>query len=110
MTQLPPVTKKAFDTFVILANKQSEHPLDWDRFYLFVRATHRNHVRLRPSELKLLLVTSGFDRDYSEELMRVYEHGRLILGSDEAYLRGTETWRSRARREADAHRNREPTG
>ena len=107
-TTIPPKTKQVFDRFVTLANKQAVHPYDWDRFRDFVRAAHRHHVRLKPTDLKALLDHQGFDTDESNLLALVYEHGRLLLGSDPGYLYRHETFEARARREADAQRNTGP--
>ena len=107
-TTIPPKTKQVFDRFVTLANKQAVHPYDWDRFRDFVRAAHRHHVRLTPTDLKTLLDHQGFDTGESQVLALVYEHGRLLLGSDPGYLHRQETLQARARRELDARRNARP--
>lgn len=73
---LPPKAGEAFHTFVALANKSALHPLDWRRFYQFVRVCHNGRARATASDIKRLLVKAGFDESYAEEIANVYEHGR----------------------------------
>ncbi len=52
---LPPGANGVFNKFVVLANKSSLHPLDWKRFYEFVRFCHAHRVKLYEDEIERLL-------------------------------------------------------
>jgi hypothetical protein len=69
--RLPPQTSKLFKRFAVLANHSSLHPLDWQRFYEFVRLS-----RGEASEptLAALLVKEGFSRSKAEYVADIYGH------------------------------------
>lgn len=69
--KLPPRSAQLFKTFAVLANTSSLHPLDWQRFYDFVRAS-RN--QLYEEELSRLLVKEGFSRSYADRIAEIYSH------------------------------------
>lgn len=66
-----PLTITLFDRFAILANTHSLHPLDWDRFYTFVRESRQE---IPGHELRAMLVARGFSRDKAEHLAEIYAH------------------------------------
>ena len=72
----------SFQLFVRMANKSRLHPLDWERFYSFVRVCESSSESLSESDLSRILKQSGFDAEYSELLSAIYYHGRRILRSD----------------------------
>jgi len=78
--KLPPKAKQLFERFVRLANKRALHPLDWKRFYGFVRFCHAYHIKLQDSSLSRLLVLSGFSEKEAHYLADLYRHQREILG------------------------------
>ncbi len=80
-TELPPATRKLFVQFVNCANRRVLHPLDWRRFYAFVRFCHSRRVRLYDSELKHLLIRAEFPPLVADRLALVYEHGRKLLST-----------------------------
>ena len=65
------------------------HPLDWQRFYTFIRTADRVRLRLHEEDIAYLLVREGFDEEYARSIANIYEHGRGILGwpQDPAVLR-----------------------
>jgi hypothetical protein len=75
---LPPKAGKAFRSFVDLANKNALHPLDWRRFYQFVKFSHQGGIQATAADIERLLVNSGFEESYAEEIARVYYHGREL--------------------------------
>lgn len=72
---LPPKCAKLFNRFAALANKPSLHPLDWRRFYEFVRDC-RSRKTLSKDQFALLLTESGFPDDYAQHIASVYAHLR----------------------------------
>lgn len=69
--KLPPRSAKLFKKFAVLANTSSLHPLDWRRFYEFVRASRR---QLYEEEISQLLVKEGFEKPYADRIATVYHH------------------------------------
>lgn len=69
--QLPPHSKRLFERFSILANKRSLHPLDWERFYLFVRNSRRE---IPEGTLRSLLVQKGLPAETAQMLSDLYHH------------------------------------
>src|SRR6185295_10005956 len=62
---LPPKANKAFLSFVSLANKSVLHPLDWRRFYQFVKICHQNRIQAVAADIERLLVKAGFEESYA---------------------------------------------
>lgn len=59
------------DRFAVLANQKSFHPLDWDRFYRFVKESRSS----APMEvIRALLIERGFPVDRAANLAELYEH------------------------------------
>jgi len=81
MKKLPKRTKHFFDQFVAAANKQVLHPLDWQRFYIFIQAAHEGRTKLTEGELEEILVANGFSDDMAGRLSYVYFHGRRLWSS-----------------------------
>jgi hypothetical protein len=69
--QLPPQSKRLFEQFSILANTRALHPLDWERFYLFVRNSRRE---LPEGTLRPLLIQKGFSSETAQMLSELYHH------------------------------------
>jgi hypothetical protein len=71
--KLPPQCAKLFQRFAVLANKSVLHPLDWKRFYKFVRNCR---IRLRTSEDEMtrLLMKEGFSEEYAQHISEIYVH------------------------------------
>lgn len=77
--ELPPATRRLFVRFVNCANRSALHPLDWRRFYQFVRYCHGRHVKLSQGRLHVLLVRGHFPERNAEYLADIYEHCRKTL-------------------------------
>lgn len=71
--RLPPQCAKFFSRFVALANKTSLHPLDWRRFYEFVRDC-RSRARYSEEEIARLLIKEGFSEKYANYIGDIYGH------------------------------------
>lgn len=76
---LPPGATKYFERFCALANTFVLHPLDWQRFYRFVRFCHLRRVRIAGPDVERLLVKNGFSADYAARISQVFDHGRALL-------------------------------
>lgn len=70
-TKLTSRTKILFERFAVLANTASLHPLDWGRFYAFVR---EGRQELPGYELRVMLIARGFSGEKAEHLSEVYVH------------------------------------
>jgi len=71
--KLPPQSAKLFNRFTILANKSGLHPLDWRRFYEFVRNS-RMRTQLTDEDIARLLIKEGFSEQYARHIAEVYGH------------------------------------
>lgn len=69
--QLPPQAMRLFERFSVLANTRSLHPLDWERFYLFVRNSRREAPE---GIIRLLLIKGGFSLEKAQMLSELYHH------------------------------------
>jgi hypothetical protein len=76
---LSPGANKVFRKFVTLANKHSLHPLDWKRFYEFVRFCHAHHVKMYEDEIEWLLNKEGFGEKKSRYMADIYMHCKRML-------------------------------
>lgn len=76
---LSPGAKKVFRRFVTLANKRSLHPLDWKRFYEFVRFCHAHRIKLYEDEVEWLLGKEGFGEKKSSYIADIYMHCKRML-------------------------------
>lgn len=83
---LPPGAQKVFEHFALRANKSDLHPLDWNRFYMFVRYCHTRRVVLGEESLCRILVRSGFAENDGWEIAGAYRHIR-------AFLKAPKNWR-----------------
>lgn len=66
---------KLFRRFTSLANKSGLHPLDWRRFYIFVRSS-RTRNGLLDEDMARLLIKQGFSEQYASHIAEVYGHLR----------------------------------
>lgn len=64
-------TLMLLDRFSVIANQSSLHPLDWRRFYEFVRDSRQE---LRFEVLESLLIERGFSKGKANQLAEVYAH------------------------------------
>jgi hypothetical protein len=71
--KLSPQSEKLFKRFAVLANKSVLHPLDWFRFYDFVRS-NRMRRPLYENDMAHLLVKEGFSSQYATYIASVYFH------------------------------------
>jgi len=78
---LPPKANKIFKTFVSSANRNILHPLDWRRFYIFIRHCRSRKVNIYPDDLKRLLIEYGFEETKASYLADIFSHGRNLLGT-----------------------------
>jgi hypothetical protein len=65
--------------FAVLCNKDSLHPLDWRRFYLFVVHAHQRRVGWDELEIRAKLKALGFDEKHAVDLSNAYWHIRCAL-------------------------------
>ncbi|OOE65899.1 hypothetical protein BZG20_10945 [Salinivibrio sp. IB868] len=73
--KLPPQSQKLFKRFTNLANRTGLHPLDWRRFYEFVRDS-RMRKPLSEEDMVFLLNKEGFPEEYAREIAEIYTHLR----------------------------------
>ncbi len=71
--RLPPASAKLFEQFAFLANKRALHPLDWRRFYRFIRQ-NRMKKRLHAEDLVRMLTKEGFKEDYARRIAEIHDH------------------------------------
>jgi hypothetical protein len=69
--QLSPKAMCLLEQFAVLANKRSLHPLDWERFYLFVR---NSRFEAPEGILGPLLIKRGFPIEKARMLAELYHH------------------------------------
>jgi hypothetical protein len=65
--------------FAVLCNKESPHPLDWRRFYLFAVFAHRRQLGWDEFDLRSRLRTLGFDEKRAADFSNAYWHIRCAL-------------------------------
>lgn len=71
--KLPHQSAKLFKHFTALANKSCLHPLDWQRFYKFIRDS-RIRRPLADKDIAYLLFKEGFSEEYANHITEVYRH------------------------------------
>lgn len=71
--KLPPTAGELFKRFTSMANTLSLHPLDWQRFYEFVRDS-RMRTPLSEEDMARLLTKDGFSEQYALKIAGVYDH------------------------------------
>jgi hypothetical protein len=81
---LPKFARKKFESFLSNPSiwKQEVtflHPLDWQKFYSFVRHCHRYKVKVSAAEIKCLLREANFQEDFAEYVAEVFSHGMALL-------------------------------
>lgn len=64
-------TTSLLDSFTVLANTSSLHPLDWRKFYALVRETRQE---IPQSEFRAALRQAGFSAEKAGYLSDLYEH------------------------------------
>jgi len=64
-------TASLLDSFAVLANTSSLHPLDWKRFYGLVR---EGRQEIPIGELRAALQEAGFSLEKADHLSELYEH------------------------------------
>ena len=79
MATFPEEVRKSWTQFIFHANKSRLHPLDWQRFYDFIIASHKLETETTETDVALLLEENGFSEAYATLLSHVYHHGRRIL-------------------------------
>ena len=72
---LNPAFIKLLKRFAHLANKSALHPLDWRRFYEFVRDC-RSRAPYSEEEMARLLIKEGFSETYATYIGEIYVHLR----------------------------------
>ncbi len=60
-----------FERFATLANKASLHPLDWERFYDFVRLSRKE---VPEGTVQRMLINNGFSADRADRIANIYHH------------------------------------
>jgi hypothetical protein len=68
---LTPHSELLFNRFSTLANTRSLHPLDWERYYLFIR---NSRVEAPHGALQSLLIKKGFSINMARMLSDTYHH------------------------------------
>ena len=61
--------------FIETANKDMPHALDWQRFYDFIIAVHREGLQASEGEIGSLLWASGFSSEVAGRLQTVFTRG-----------------------------------
>jgi hypothetical protein len=77
--KLPPQAQKLFTRFVKLSNKSALHPLDWRKFYDFVRHCHARNIKIGEEEVQRLLAAAGFSERYARYIATIFQHGVELL-------------------------------
>lgn len=82
--QLPCRAREKFESFLSTPGIWGQeinclHPLDWQKFYRFIRHCHRHRVKLSRSDVKELLIEANFSEQLAEYLAVVFEHGIALL-------------------------------
>lgn len=72
--KMTPAAKKAFDHFVVRANKSSLHPLDWEDFYYFVYVCRTTRLTLYPDEVRWFCRRAGFSAEQARALGDTFHH------------------------------------
>ena len=81
---LPKFTRKKFESFLSNPSIWGQevtflHPLDWQKFYSFIRHCHRYKVKISAAEIKCLLREVNFQEDFAEHVAEVFAHGMVLL-------------------------------
>lgn len=74
LPKLTPKAQEAFDEFAHAANKESLHPLDWERFYRFVRVCYATGNDPYESDVVFFLRKGGFAPKDAEFVAQVFLH------------------------------------
>ena len=79
---LLPLTAQVWESFVTL-NRSDPHPLDWQRFYQFVRWVHRYRVKLTEIDVRELLEALDPPPSAStvDRLVTPFVHARGVLAT-----------------------------
>ena len=77
--RLQPALAAELARFVEPANKQVLHPLDWKRFYHFIRYCHSRRLKVSEEDLSRVLESAGFEAEDAEHLAGIYGHCRNVL-------------------------------
>lgn len=72
--KLKPAAQKAFERFVVTANKSSLHPCDWEDFYHFVYVCRKTKVLLYPDEVSWFCRRAGFSAELANALSMAFHH------------------------------------
>jgi len=95
LPKLSPAAQKEFNEFVQGANLRCLHPLDWQRFYRFIRVCYATHNNPYESDVAFFLRKAGFASEYANFISQVYMHCRdFYIQSDWRREMG---WRKRNR-------------
>jgi len=76
LPKLSAAAQNAFNEFAHGANLQCLHPLDWQRFYRFVRVCYTTKNNLYESDVAYFMRKVGFKNDYANFIAQVYMHCR----------------------------------
>ncbi|HEY6086091.1 MAG TPA: hypothetical protein VIU63_11905, partial [Nitrospira sp.] len=71
--KLPPQSEHLFARFTALANKTALHPLDWRRFYAFIRNS-RMRKTISNEDMARLLTGKGFSEKNALHVAEIYGH------------------------------------
>ena len=82
--KLPKQAREKFESFLVNPEiwgqeVASLHPLDWQKFYLFIDHCYRHRVKISTSEMKELLLEKGFSDQLSEHTADIFSHGVELL-------------------------------
>src|SRR6266446_7986281 len=81
--KLSPTMQRAFESFAIGPDGNARigtgHPLDYKRFYAFVRVCRYHHRRLSDVEVSQLLRAVGFPEDEADEWGSIFDHCYEVL-------------------------------
>ncbi|RXK53470.1 hypothetical protein ESB00_17410 [Oleiharenicola lentus] len=95
LPKLSPAAQKAFHQFAHGANQRCLHPLDWQRFYRFVRVCYATGNSPHEEDVAFFLRKAGFESKYADTIAQVFMHCRdFYIHSDPRRESG---WRRRNR-------------
>lgn len=77
--QNPESVEDRLRQFAVVCNKDSPHPRDWRRFYLFAVYAHQRRIQWDEFALRTRLRRLGFNERYASDFSIAYWHVRCAL-------------------------------
>jgi hypothetical protein len=83
---IAPETRRRLHAFCALANRSCLHPLDWERFFRFIRFCHQRRPSITSGQVRGELRLNGFSDALAERLVDYYVFGRGLLSCSHRWL------------------------